>query len=125
MSSQTRNSSSGYDDIFKQRMKRSRIVNENPNVCASKRYRVEADDSLYSLNDNTDNDEGSSIDQMSSSNDSERENYLEAGEHYDVNQHPRKWTPEEDQALQEAVIKHGEMKWNRIASYVGTRNHGK
>jgi hypothetical protein len=40
-------------------------------------------------------------------------------------QMPRKWTNEEDSALREAVSAFGELKWQKIAAHVGTRDHGK
>lgn len=36
---------------------------------------------------------------------------------------PRRWTPEEDQQLREAVRRFGERNWKGIAALVGSRDH--
>ena len=37
---------------------------------------------------------------------------------------PRKWTIDEDRRIHDAVEKHGELRWQKIADAVGTRDHG-
>ncbi|CAM9650916.1 unnamed protein product [Chrysoparadoxa australica] len=38
-------------------------------------------------------------------------------------QHPRRWSPDEDNRLREAVNRMGEANWKAIATHVDTRNH--
>lgn len=35
----------------------------------------------------------------------------------------RKWTPEEDELLKQAIIIYGAQNWKAISSHVGSRNH--